>query len=408
MIVGERLTLRLESLAFGGSAVGRAADGRVIFVAGGVPGDTVNLRIEEVKKSHARATLVGVVSPGEHRVPAPCPLVGTCGGCQWQEVAAPGQHHAKQTIVERALHRLGAAIAPLVVATSELGYRTRARMHVGEDGAIGFAGRRSNRIVNVSSCLLFHPALEEAMQRARSVLGPLLRAEGEIAGLVGRTGVHLAVTKPRDREQAMLHAKELVAEGHALGVLVDGSAAGAPEIDCGDDGFPPFFAAADGFAQASNEGNRALRKVVASHFPMGKGNVLELHAGDGNFTRDLVSAGRSVTAVEGAARAADRLARNVPEARVVRASVEDDASRRVYAGERFDAVLLDPPRIGAKELLPSLAKLSDRVVYVSCDPMTLARDAAELAKSGLVPKLATPLDLTPQTYHVEIVLLFER
>jgi 23S rRNA (uracil1939-C5)-methyltransferase len=136
--------------------------------------------------------------------------------------------------------------------------------------------------------------------------------------------------------------------------------------------------------------------------------VLELHAGDGNFTRDLVGPARPVIAVESDAAAVARLRRNVPAAVAVVEPVERAAARLANAGERFDLVVLDPPRTGAPDLAPLLARLAPRVVYISCDPMTLARDAAALRTIGLAPTRARGIDLMPQTFHVETVCCFER
>jgi 23S rRNA (uracil1939-C5)-methyltransferase len=151
--------------------------------------------------------------------------------------------------------------------------------------------------------------------------------------------------------------------------------------------------------------------------------VLELFAGDGNFTRDLARVAAELTAVEGDRPAAARLRVNVglnvgsniernvtgPARVVVAAEAALPAVRRFErAGERFDLMVLDPPRAGAAEIAPLLPSLTDRIVYVSCDPMTLARDARALAERGLSPLRATPLDLMPQTSHVETVCVFRR
>lgn len=413
---GDLLELEIGALAFGGAAVGRAPDGRVVFVTGGTPGDRAEVRIDEVKSSFTRASLVRVLAPGPSRVAPLCPLVGRCGGCQWQEVAIEAQRAAKQEIVARAFGRLGTEVAPLVEATPPFGYRSRVRLAVGQAenhgppaSRLGFSARRSHDVVDVPACPLLEPALEEALTAVRAVLLPVLLPGATVSALAGREGVHLALADlGRARPAARKAATELLGQARILGVLVEDEAVGAGTIDTAAGDEPPFFGAADGFAQASAAGNRVLRRLVseavAALVPPG-GRLLELHAGDGNFTRDLVAHGE-VLAVEGVARAAERLGHNVPGARAVCAPVEEEVARLVAAGARFDAVLLDPPRAGAREILSGLARLTECVVYVSCDPMTLGRDAAELAALGLVPRRAVPVDLMPQTYHVETVCSF--
>ncbi|MSP62781.1 MAG: class I SAM-dependent RNA methyltransferase [Myxococcales bacterium] len=405
MIRGERLSLTITGLAFGGDAVGRAPDGRVVFVAGGVPGDQLRIEVDEAKRDFARASLLEVLSPGASRVAARCPLSGSCGGCQWQEVALAVQRAAKQAVVIRALGRLGCTIDPLCAPSDGFGYRTRARLTVG-DGAIGFQARRSHRVIDVTTCPLLHPALDAALAEARRAAFGQMDPGGTIAGLVGRGDlVHLALEGLRAGAAAT--ARTLIGRAGIVGLVLDAVRFGARDIDTAGASEPPFHAAADGFAQAGDTGNHALRRIVAASAGS-SGRTLELYAGDGNFTRDLVAAGHDVLAVEGDPAAIARLRRNVPAATATAEPAERAALRLASQGEKFDLVLIDPPRAGARPLLPSLARLTSRLIYVSCDPMTLARDARDLAAAGLRPIRATALDLMPQTYHVEVVCLFER
>ncbi len=405
---GDLVRLRVDSLAFGGDAVARAGDGRVVFVSGGaVPGDELDAVVTEVRRGFARASVSRLITLSQARVTSRCPLSGTCGGCQWQEAALDAQRAAKQAIVERALGRLGAEVAPLVAAAPAWEYRTRARFTVGA-GAVGYQARRSHEVVDVATCPLLHPALDRALAAARAALADQLPVGATISGLVGRDDrVQLALTGTGTRTGTGT-IEALIGRAGIVGVLVDGRAIGASWIDTGEGDEPPFRAAADGFAQASAVGNRALRRLVAEAASAAGARVLELYAGDGNFTRDLAAVAASVLAVEGDARAAARLRDNVSAA-AVRAEPAERAARRLAdAGERFDLAVIDPPRAGARELAERLPRLAPRLVYVSCDPMTLARDAGALAAAGLRPRAAVPVDLMPHTYHVEVVATFAR
>jgi 23S rRNA (uracil1939-C5)-methyltransferase len=384
------LELVLDSLAFGGEAVGRDGDGRVVFVAGGAPGDRVVVRVVEAKKSFVRAELLRVVAAGAARVAAPCPIVDRCGGCPWQHVAVDAQLAAKQAIVARALGKSGARVEPIVPSPAALGYRTRARM-TARGGKLGFAGRKSHEIVDVERCLALDPLLDTAMQAARRALGGAIGEEGAIAGLVRDGAVEIAIASGRGADRAALAAatKTLVGQAAIARVTVDESSAPAA-----------------GFAQANAAQNETLRRLVRDAAAAADARVLELYAGDGNFTRELMSGARAGVAVEGDRAAVARLREAAPKWSVVAEPAARAVERLVRDGERFDVVVLDPPRAGAADVIARLAALAPaRIVYVSCDPMTLARDLATLERAGYAARVAWPVDMMPQTWHVEVVCL---
>ncbi len=423
----QRITLRLSSLAFGGDAVGRDDEGRVTFVAGGAPGDLVRVRLTERKKAYARGDLEQVIEPGA-RVAAPCPLVDrgadSCGGCPWQHVELAAQLAAKEEIVRHALEKSGALVEPILPAPAWLGYRTRAKM-TGRGRAIGFHAHRSHRVVDVDHCLALDPRLDAAMQAARQALGSALGEEGTLSGLLAPDGeVQLAIepgwnAAPEtlaDLAGALLHAHGIA----GVTVRAQGTTRvyGAPLLDIGSG----HLASAAGFAQANFAQNEVLRRLVRSlALPAGEPGerrLLELYAGDGNFTRDLVARAQ-VVAVESDRDAAARLIENLRLASPrtptsqrwsVRAESAATATRKLAeAGERFDVVVLDPPRSGALDALSDLVALfPERIVYISCDPMTLARDLGRLTDSGYRATRAQPIDMMPHAAHVEVVALVER
>jgi 23S rRNA (uracil1939-C5)-methyltransferase len=387
---GRELELTLDSLAFGGEAVGRDASGRVVFVAGASPGDRVVARVVEDKRKFARAELVRVVQAGAARVTTPCPIVERCGGCPWQHVAYEAQLAAKQAIVARALGKLDVRVEPILPSPAALGYRTRARMTV-RGGAVGFAGRRSHEIVDVERCIALDPALDAGMQAARRALGPLAGDEGAIAGLVRDGAVELAVTAGQGADRVRLAgaARALVGQAGITRVTVDDASAPAA-----------------GFAQANAAQNATLQRLVREAARAGGLRVLELYAGDGNFTR-VLDAGGGV-AVEGDRQAAARLRALALPGWQVESQPAAVAVGRLR-GERFDVVLLDPPRAGAADVVAELPGFApERIVYVSCDPMTLARDLTTLAQHGYRARVAWPVDMMPQTWHVEVVALVDK
>lgn len=369
------MRVRFSGLAFGGEAVGRADDGRVVFTAYAAPGDLAEVRVIEERPRWVRAELVRVIESGPARIAPPCPWFGACGGCQWQHVSYQEQLAAKQAVVERAL---GRPVDPIVPSPQPYEYRWRARLHV-KAGAVGYRRWRSHEVVDVGRCLLVDPRLDAAIQGARGALP----AQGELSAQLGANG-QVALRCGRFR-------------------------AGPDAVDLAAAGEPPFWVAAGEFAQPGADGNRALRELVRAGAQARGLRVLELYAGAGNFTRDLAADASALTAVEGAAAAVALLRRNLPTVPVEHAPVLRAVRVRARRGERWDVVVLDPPREGAREVCAQVGELgATRVVYVSCDPMTLARDLRTLEAAGYVLVRATPVDLMPQTFHVETVAVLTR
>lgn len=390
----------VESLAFGGDAVGHGEDGRVIFVPGGAPGDDVEVEIEAEHKAWLRTRLVRVVRPGPTRVVAPCPVfVAGCGGCQWQHVDVAAQRAAKDEIVTRALRNLPATVEPIASPGPAYGWRRRARLRF-RRGTVGYARHRSHELLDATVCPQLEAPLEAALEVVRAALGPVVEATGELELLVDGAGAVQVALSGRGLEA--VDAAALVGRAGIVSVIAGGRVHGAERLDLGD-GPHPFWARADAFAQASAPGNAALRALVRGAAGDVRGRrALELFAGSGNFTRDLLAAGASVVAVE---ESAEALA-------LARANLAPWAERTTFLARpaepplpdgTFDLVLVDPPRTGlGVELAGALAALACPTIYVSCDPQTLARDLAVLAAGR--PMRAVPVDLMPQTFHIEIVV----
>jgi 23S rRNA (uracil1939-C5)-methyltransferase len=405
----DQVSVEVESLAPGGDAVGRqqggqgaraADDGRVTFVPLAAPGERVRVRVEREKGKVAWGELLEVERPGSPtlRVPPPCPLFGTCGGCQWQHVTSAAQLAAKRAIVERAL---GAPVADIVAAGPPFGYRDRAKLAVGPGGTLGFRARRSRDIVDVPACPLFGPELARALPALRGTARGL--AVGvELDVQAGNGGVHVNVAHADPTSAA--HARREIDRLGAAGVvglsLAGKPTLGQPDVDIAEPGSPPLRVPADGFAQVGRAGNAALVAAVVAAVGPSPGTVLELYAGSGNLTRHLVGGGATaVSACDGDPAAIARGARSVPEARWSLAPPAVDA----------DTVVLDPPREGADRAhLTAASRARHRIVYVSCDPQTLGRDARLLRAAGFELERAVALDLMPQTFHVEVVATFER
>jgi 23S rRNA (uracil1939-C5)-methyltransferase len=321
------------------------------------------------------------------RVAPPCPLFTRCGGCQWQHVSRSVQLEAKRRMVERALGRLDEirAVGP------DYGYRDRVRLTVGRGQgarrAIGFHAWRSRDIVDVPACPLLGPMLSAALPRVREWASAAPPGT-EVMVQAGRDGV---VVKSGTRSLTLL--------------LEPPSSRNAEEgtVDIAEPGSPPLRIPADAFAQVGMEGNRALVAALLEALGEQPGKVLELYAGSGNFTRHLVRRSPEVWASDTDGAAVARGKRLVPDARWIGPPPWSEAQPVA------DTVVVDPPREGLDPAgLAAAAAAQQRLVYVSCDPQTLGRDARLLGEVGLALERVVALDLMPQTYHVEVIATFRR
>ncbi|MBK8482597.1 MAG: class I SAM-dependent RNA methyltransferase [Proteobacteria bacterium] len=409
------MSLRLASLAFGGAAVGRW-EGRAVFVPFGAPGDLARVRVHGQHARWARAELLEVVEPGPARRAPPCRLAGHCGGCQWQHVDYSAQLAAKQSIVSAALRHVAPVPIDLLAAPAELHYRRRVRLHWqrGPNGLrLGFRAWRSRELVDVETCPLLVPELGRALGRLRSLLARGRAACGTLALLAGAAqDVHFSLRV----ERGPVPPGDACLGGGVVGGVVseDGGAErsyGQPDVILDRRG---LRASAACFAQANARQNDALvghlRALLAAD---SSGRMLELYAGSGNLTAVLGERPGSLLAVESEPRAVALLQRNRALISAELEVREQPAAAAVSAllaqQAKFPLIVLDPPREGARELVDALAQLGGkRIVYVSCDPMTLARDLAGLARRGYRTTSVLALDTLPQTHHFEMVAALER
>ena len=433
------ITLDIESLAYGGDAIAHLEDGRTAFVRGAVPGDTVEAEVTEDHGRFVRARTVSVVESSADRVEPRCPYFGVCGGCSWQHVAYPAQLAAKRRMVVDALTRIGHVagaddlVAPTVPSPAQYGYRNKVEFVVDVSTGrprIGFHRAGSEEFVPVEECLL----LPEKYRRSPKALGGALRyiAGEQDLGLT-RVGLRVGVNT-RDAEVALWGApgpfpRRPVATtlGQALRttslvrVLVKGPAkerkiAGV-EVLSGKGAWrerllgTTMTVSAPSFFQINTRAAESLVSLALESLGAdGSDRVLDLFAGAGTFTLPLAEKAGEVVAVESASSAVRDLRRNLEDEGLWADVIGGDAGRELPAIGRVDLALVDPPRAGLQpEAVGALAQTrARRIAYVSCDPATLARDAAGLAERGYALTRATPVDLFPQTFHVETLALFER
>ena len=395
-------------------------EGKVVFVPGVAPGDRVRVRIVEPHATWSRAEVIALHGHGPAYRAPPCPWVGACGGCPWQQVTYEAQLAAKDRNVHDALARIGGVTAarplPIVAAPAEWAYRRRIRLHVDPDRRLGYRAARSHALVEIDACAIADARISALLAPARRLVAALATGLDALELVVDDAGhVVLSATARgpfRPRDTGTLHRFVAATPGVA-GILLRGRGwrrrVGQVRLTIRPEAAgPPIAQDPDSFSQVNPEANRLLvAAVVGMAAPATR--ALDLHCGAGNLSLALARAGVAVLGVDrdraavAAARAAAARAGLAERARFevadAVAGLADDAARGV------ELVILDPPRTGAPDVVAALARLrSPRVLYVSCDPATLARDARTLAGAGYAVDRVQPLDLFPQTEHVETIL----
>lgn len=406
----DAFTLRLTGIAHGGAALGRH-EGRVVFVPYAIPGETVRVEITEDKGHHAFARLVEVLEPSPDRVAPPCPYFGPtgCGGCQWQHIAYAAQLRLKAAIVADQLTRIGGIADPPVHPTlpdpSGWAYRNHAQFHPAPDGGLGFQCAASNDTISIDECHILHPLLADLYAALDLDLAGLLRLSLR-AGTA--TGERMVIF---EMEDDLPPALELDLPVSCVLLLSDGQHAnlvGSNYIHETVAG-RTYRISAPSFFQVNTPQAGELVRLVLEYLDLRGGEtVLDAYCGVGLFTVPLAERAGLVTAIEASPAAVEDLLENAAEfdnVDVIEGPVE---AVLPDLNAPLDGAVVDPPRAGLDRFaLDALVERHPaRLVYVSCDPATLARDAQRLVAAGYRLAAVQPVDLFPQTYHVESVALF--
>ncbi len=409
--------LTIDSLTHGPWGLGRNG-GKVVMVPMTAPGDRVAAEVVEEHKSYSTARAVSLLRPSPYRRAAPCPYVGECGGCSWQHVSREAQLRAKQRNVADALARVGGfrdfELLPIVAASPEFHYRRRITLHVGQGRTLGFRRAFSRDLVEVDGCLIAHPDADRgiglAAQWVQRLETPVSSVEVLSADRPGEV-ILSAVTRQPLRGVDARACRDTVG-GPVAGIVLAGPGWrrqwGDTALSFVVDGDLTLRHDADAFAQVNPEGNRKLVDELLSWDGFDeRESVLELYAGAGNLTLPMARRVRRVTAVEAGWRLVRNGKRNAGDngldnVRWLRQDAGKAVEYLVRESRRFNTVVLNPPRAGAKEVAPKLAALgARRIVYVSCNPATLARDLRQITAQGFTLRRVRPVDLFPQTFHVE-------
>ncbi|CAG0936600.1 23S rRNA (uracil(1939)-C(5))-methyltransferase RlmD [Thermoflexales bacterium] len=372
------ITLRLEAMTYGGEALGRLG-GKAIFVSGGLPGEQVRIAVEDDRTRFARARVIEVIEPSPDRIAPRCPHFGfdstACGGCHWQHIDYAAQLRFKTAIVREQLQRLGHVLEPPVRDTlpspAIWHYRNHAQFHLTREGQPGFQAARSHRVVPLEECPVIEPVLEDWLKSNRHSVKRASRASvrsGHSSDRTsGATRFQLKDATLRVSDESFFQVNTSLIEG-----LID--------------------------------------QVVMKLDPQPHETIVDAYCGVGLFSRFLTARAGRIVGIESSASAVHDFRMNL--AGFDQVEVRHGPVEKVLPQLDIPiaAAVFDPPRAGcgARVIEAIVAQRIDRVVYVSCDPATLARDVRQLIDSGYALIEVQPLDLFPHTYHIETITLLRR
>jgi 23S rRNA (uracil1939-C5)-methyltransferase len=426
----------IESLDNEGRGIAHV-EGKVIFVEGALPGEVVEYSSYRRKPSYEQAQATRIVKASSQRVQPRCPHFGVCGGCSMQHMEAAAQTAAKQRVLEDAFWHIGRLKPETMfppISGGAWGYRYRARLSVrlvAKKGGVlvGFHEKRSSYVAVMDSCAVLPPAVSALLTPLKALVGQLSIPDRlpqiEVAIGDDQTVLVLRILEPlTERDETLLrdfadrHGVVLYLQtgGPATAALFHPAAAGPLHYSLPDFGVTLRFSPTE-FTQVNHGINRMLvRRAMSLLQPVPGERIADMFCGLGNFTLPIARSGAEVVGIEGSQALVDR-ARGNAEVNGLGgrcsfgvANLFEATPESVAALGRFDKMLIDPPREGALELVKSLGTDAPaRIVYVSCNPATLARDAAVLVhEGGYALRGAGIASMFPQTSHVESIALFER
>ncbi len=417
---GEALSgteVEVEKLIAEGNALARLADGRVVIVQGALPGDRITIERASESKGLVRVLAHRVSSPSPLRVVPACPVFSECGGCDWMMLRADQQPEHKLAVLREALLRTArldwsGRDIPIVSSPSPQGYRRRIRLQVA-GGRIGFFARASHQLVEPEHCQVSSPALNLALTELRQLTRRQPAALGWVRSLELREACDGSLSLYLEPAPGVPPAELQLSGTPPLQVCVGAAAAESMALWQRFELTPQVYLLAPPgcFTQVHWQLNRALvAQVVAGARARGATSFLDAYAGCGNFALPLLGAGLSGKAIEShplAIRAASEAARR--QGLPAQGFLSGDSAARgrelLRQGQRFDLVLLDPPRAGVKHGLAELAALARGwLVMCSCNPVTLARDLKALLEQGFVLEELTAFDMFPETHHLETLV----
>ncbi len=407
-IVEKLVEVELTTLVYGGEAMGRLPDGRAVFVPYALPGELVRLRLVEEKRGFCRAELLEVIKPSAQRIKPRCVHFSVCGGCHYQHTSYPEQLAAKEGILREQFARIAGLVDPPVrpiqPSPQAWNYRNSIQFHLTPQGKIGYQRAGSHAVVPITECHLPAEPLDALWKQldfdAESGLDRLEIRQGNYDEVL----LELEGKEPNPPEFSVDFPISAVYHGPAGQMVLSG--VDYFLIDVLDF---PFQVSAGSFFQVNTPQAEAMVKHVLDLLQVDRqSTVLDLYCGVGLFSAFIAPLAGRVVGLESAPSACEDFAANLDSFENV--ELYEGLAEEIlpYLVLKPDAIVVDPPRAGiAPAAMDAIISMqSPVIVYVSCDPSTLARDTRKLLKAGYTLSQVTPFDLFPQTYHIESIALF--
>lgn len=430
----EKITV--HSLSHDGRGITQIAN-KTTFVSGALPGETITCNITKKRGSYNEADVVQVIEPSTQRVTPPCKHFGVCGGCSLQHMNDTAQMELKQNTLLDQLKHFGKVIPETILAplsANTIGYRRKARLGVKyvikkDKLLIGFREKSSRYLADLESCIVLHPAVGLKFSELSQFISSLEIAHviPQIEVAIGDEDVALIIRHLEPVSNSDVEKIKLFAAQHAFHIYLQPNPP-APIQKCWPQDeehrltytlpqhklefrFHPLD-----FTQINLEMNRLMVKQAIQLLDLKpEDSVIDLFCGIGNFTLPIAQSVNHVTGIEGGdemvRRANENAAHNnISNVTYHAANLMEPPHDAPWMKTQFDKVLLDPPRVGAKEILPFVNQCgAKKIVYVSCNPATLARDAGELVHQyGYTLKAAGIMNMFPHTSHIEAMAAFEK
>lgn len=381
----ETFDVTIEDMAFKGEAIARI-DGQVMFVPGAIPGEKVRLSVKKLKKGYGIAQVEEILEASPHRVEPPCRYFGLCSGCTWQHIAYPEQLRLKQRVVAEQLRRIGklegVEVLPTIGMEKPWEYRNHARFTVNPEGRLGFVQRGTKRFVQIDECMLMAPKINEVLAhfQQRGVPATAFNVR------CGRNTDDLLIQPRVDDDRYETGQKQY------------------REIMSGEE----FEIASPSFFQVNTEQAEILVGLVSDGLLLDGSEILaDVYAGVGTFSAILSPKVRGVYYIEESGPAGKNAQHNLDG--LINVMMISGRAEEVFPElpDPPDVVIVDPPRAGLhKRLIDAILDVRPaQIAYISCDPATLARDLAIFSEAGFEIGPVQPVDMFPQTYHIETVTI---
>jgi 23S rRNA (uracil1939-C5)-methyltransferase len=401
-------TISLTDMTFGGDALGKLPDGRAVFVPFGLPGETVRIRLTEEKSTFARGQIYEIITPSPLRIQARCPYFGSCGGCSYQHLAYPDQLSLKQKLVADQLKRLAGLadfpVEPIVASPSPWYYRNTMQFRVSPAGRLGFQRANSTTFIEIKECFLPQENINQLwpqldLEENSGIERVVIRAGGEddlILGLESQQELPpefsvdfpISVVYSNGDDSTVFSGDEFVL------MAVSGRS---------------FKVSIKSFFQTNiPQAEAMVAKVLQLSGDLSGKTVLDAYCGVGLFSAFMAGQAAQLIGIELSDSACDDYATNLDEFDNV--SLYMGAVEQVLPSLEIhpEIVVIDPPRAGLDQRVIAAVTAAQpaKVIYVSCDPATFARDAKRFIQQGYSLVSVAPFDQFPQTHHIETISLF--